>query len=191
MNASLEHLHLPRSRAAGWTAAFAGLTLLFVRPYLTDTGGPPVPLQLGIFAALFVVSVAGPSPGTARSIHPVAALGFGATAFWMAGLVSGPQPPMAYASVVVAVALNSVAAVSEEAFFRRFLYGKLVRWGPAVAIVISSLAFAFVHLSTYGLAAMPVDVGAGLVLGWQRWASGSWLVPAATHVWANVLVVLR
>jgi membrane protease YdiL (CAAX protease family) len=93
--------------------------------------------------------------------------------------------------VAVAVALNTLAAVSEEAFFRRFLYGKLLRWGPAAAIGVSAIAFAFVHLSAYGMAAMPVDLGAGLVLGWQRWASGSWLVPAATHAWANVLVVLR
>jgi hypothetical protein len=28
------------------------------------------------------------------------------------------------------------------------------------------------------------------VLGWQRSASGTWTVPALTHVLANVLVVL-
>jgi hypothetical protein len=34
-------------------------------------------------------------------------------------------------------------------------------------------------------------VGAGLLFGWQRWASGTWTVPAATHAVANALVVLR
>jgi hypothetical protein len=33
-------------------------------------------------------------------------------------------------------------------------------------------------------------VAAGLSLGWQRWATGSWRVPALTHVLANLFVVL-
>jgi hypothetical protein len=37
---------------------------------------------------------------------------------------------------------------------------------------------------------VPVDLGAGLVFGWQRWASGTWTVPAATHAADNVLAVL-
>jgi hypothetical protein len=40
------------------------------------------------------------------------------------------------------------------------------------------------------MAAFWVDLGAGLLLSWQRWASGTWAVPAATHVAANLLVVL-
>jgi hypothetical protein len=44
----------------------------------------------------------------------------------------------------------------------------------------------------YGVAALPVDLGAGLLLSWQRWAAGTWTVPAATHAAANLLaVVLR
>jgi membrane protease YdiL (CAAX protease family) len=37
---------------------------------------------------------------------------------------------------------------------------------------------------------LPLDLAAGLLLGWQRQATGSWAVPAATHVVANLLVVL-
>ena len=37
---------------------------------------------------------------------------------------------------------------------------------------------------------LPLDLAAGPVLGGQRWASGSWPVPALTHVVANLLVVL-
>jgi hypothetical protein len=33
-------------------------------------------------------------------------------------------------------------------------------------------------------------VVAGLVLGWQRWAAGTWTVPAVTHVLANLMVVI-
>jgi membrane protease YdiL (CAAX protease family) len=49
--------------------------------------------------------------------------------------------------------------------------------------------FALVHLPAYGLAAMPVDLGAALLLGWQRYASGRWTVPAVTHAVANLLAV--
>jgi hypothetical protein len=43
----------------------------------------------------------------------------------------------------------------------------------------------------YGAAALPLDLGAGLVLAWQRWASGRWTVPASTHAFANLLAVAR
>src|SRR5207248_10430006 len=90
-----------------------------------------------------------------------------------------------------ALVLNSLAAVSEEAFFRRFLYGWLAHWGPAAAVAASALLFALVHVPTYGPAVFWADLGAGLLFGWQRWASGGWGAPAATHVAANLVAVLR
>ena len=59
------------------------------------------------------------------------------------------------------------------------------------AIAISGVVFALVHLPAYGTAAIPVDLGAGLLFGWQRWASGTWATPAITHGAANLLAVLR
>ena len=87
--------------------------------------------------------------------------------------------------------LDMLAAVGEEALFRRFLYDRLARWGPALAVGVTAVAFAAIHVPAYGWAAAPVDLGAGLLLGWQRWASGTWLAPAATHAFANLLAVLR
>jgi len=81
--------------------------------------------------------------------------------------------------------------VAEEALFRRLAYARLERFGAAVAIAGSAILFGLVHVPAYGPAALPVDVGAGLLFGWQRWASGTWTVPAATHAFANALVVLR
>jgi membrane protease YdiL (CAAX protease family) len=81
--------------------------------------------------------------------------------------------------------------VAEEALFRRVAYGRLERFGALVAIVGSASLFALVHLPAYGVAALPVDLGAGLLMSWQRWASGSWTVPAATHAAANLVAVLR
>jgi hypothetical protein len=36
---------------------------------------------------------------------------------------------------------------------------------------------------------MPLDITAGLLLSWQRAASGSWRIPAVTHALANVMVL--
>jgi membrane protease YdiL (CAAX protease family) len=103
-------------------------------------------------------------------------------------LLAGPVPrPPAGA---VAVTLSLLAAVAEEALFRGALYGALERWGPMVAVGASAMLFALVHVPSYGLAALPVDLGAGLLFGWQRWASGRWTVPAAAHAAANLLAVI-
>ena len=56
-------------------------------------------------------------------------------------------------------------------------------------VVGSAGVFALVHLPAYGVAAMPVDLGAALLLSWQRYASGRWTVPAVTHAVANLLAV--
>ena len=46
-----------------------------------------------------------------------------------------------------AVAASVVAAVAEEAFFRRLVYGWLASsWGAAVAICGSAVAFAAIHV---------------------------------------------
>jgi membrane protease YdiL (CAAX protease family) len=57
------------------------------------------------------------------------------------------------------------------------------------AVLGSAILFTLVHLPAYGTAALPVDLGAGLLLSWQRCASGRWTVPAVTHVLANLLAV--
>jgi len=64
----------------------------------------------------------------------------------------------------------------------------------SLAIVLAALAallFAALHVPIYGPAVFWVDLGAGLLLSWQRWASGGWGAPATTHVVANLVAVLR
>ena len=82
--------------------------------------------------------------------------------------------------------------MAEEALFRQALYRLLAaRGGALLAVTGAALVFGLVHLPFYGMAAFPVDLGAGLLFGWQRWSSGSWTVPAATHAAANLMVVIR
>jgi membrane protease YdiL (CAAX protease family) len=114
-------------------------------------------------------------------------LGLGLVAVAGAGVVAGPIADRRVGGVAVGLAL--LAAVAEEALFRRVLYQRLLRFGVVVAVGGSAALFALVHLPAYGLAAMPVDFGAALLLGWQRYASGRWTVPAVTHAVANLLAV--
>jgi membrane protease YdiL (CAAX protease family) len=104
-----------------------------------------------------------------------------------AGVVAGPVADRRVG--VVAGGLAVVAAVAEEALFRRVLYDRLLRFGIVAAVGGTAVVFALVHLPAYGVAAMPVDLGAALLLSWQRYASGRWTVPAVTHAVANLLAV--
>lgn len=89
------------------------------------------------------------------------------------------------------VAMGSVvAAVAEEAVFRRLVYGWALRRGVPLAIAVSAVLFAAIHLPIYGPGVFWIDLGAGLVLSWQRWASGGWAVPAVTHSAANILQLI-
>ena len=112
----------------------------------------------------------------------------GLTAFATGRLIGGGHPFLP--ATGGAIALNTLAAVAEEAFFRRLLFGLLLPFGTMAAIAGSAVAFALIHVTVYGWWVVPLDIAAGLILGWQRAASGTWTVPAATHAVANLLVVL-
>jgi membrane protease YdiL (CAAX protease family) len=190
---------VPAARSHGETFAFAlGLgtvAFLLLRPVLAAHGDA---VLLGGYVAIGLASVAIARPVTrrppSRARDPwlplaVGALAVGALAVLTARLLAGPAPALPVS--VAIVAFNVAAAVAEEAFFRGFLYGRLEPWGTGVAVAVSALAFALLHLPLYGTAALPVDLGAGLLLSWQRSATGTWTVPAATHAFANVLVLIR
>ena len=173
--------------AAGLAAG--GCALLAARPLLPPGTGP----LLALFVVLLVVGLAWPvrsgvGDAAGAALSPLAVLAVGLGAFALGRVVGGGEPPVpALASVIL---LNTLAAVAEEAFFRRFLYDILLPSGTVVAVVGSAALFAVVHLTIYGAWSLPVDIAAGLLLSWQRLASGSWRVPAVTHVLANVLVVI-
>lgn len=146
--------------------------------------------RVGFFLALAALGLAWPvAPGAAASRSAaVAAFALGSLAF-VAGraLVDVPLRP---AGLGVAIALNGLAAVAEEAFFRRYLYGLLAPLGAALAVGGTAVAFALAHVTVWGWWVLPLDLAAGLILSWQRAASGRWSVPAASHVLANTLALL-
>jgi membrane protease YdiL (CAAX protease family) len=169
----------------------AGCALLAARPLFGYWTSDPTAQLVVLFVAL--LSVGALWPITAPRIvltrrRVLVPLAVGIVAFALGRVLGGGHAPAAIASRVLL--LNTLAAVAEEAFFRRLVYARLLVGGEVAAIVGSAVLFAAVHVSVYGVWVLPIDLAAGLLLGWQRHASGSWAAPAATHVFANILVVI-
>jgi membrane protease YdiL (CAAX protease family) len=175
--------------------------VLLLRPVLVTHLSHPAAVLATVFVALATVGLAWPPAALPRlsvrqgryadltdrkSTGVVLLVGVGA--FAVGRIVGGGHPPTA--QIGVALFGNTLAAIAEEAFFRRFLYGLLAAKGDGVAVAGTAIAFAAVHVTVYGVWVLPIDLAAGAVLSWQRWATGSWAVPAITHVLANVLVVM-
>jgi membrane protease YdiL (CAAX protease family) len=174
----------------GWVVVTGGIAFLLARPTLGGTA-MAVPLlaagYLVLGAAALAVGTTVGDRGAGAPLGWTVVLGIGLAGVAGAVVVGGPVADRRVG--VVAGGLALVAAVAEEALFRRVLYDRLLRFGVVGAVAGSAVVFALVHLPAYGVAAMPVDLGAALLLSWQRYASGRWTVPAVTHAVANLLAV--
>ena len=83
--------------------------------------------------------------------------------------------------------LVTVVAVAEEAFLRGTLWASVRdQWGDTAALVVTSVAFAGLHLPLYGWGSAPLDLAVGLVLGVLREQTGGFAAPAVTHVAADL-----
>lgn len=167
----------------------SGCALLLARPALIRSG-PPTLMITAVFIALLAAALLVPVDAVAARFgpHALVILGAGVAMFAAGRLIGGGHAPAPFTARFIA--LNSLAAVAEEAFFRRAVYAALAPVGAVFAVVGAATLFALVHVTVYGAWVLPIDVAAGLLFGWQRWATNSWSVPAATHVLANVLVVV-
>jgi membrane protease YdiL (CAAX protease family) len=174
---------------AAMVVVAVGSILLALRPLSEVTADTRVLLFGATYVTIGIASVAVRVARDRPHLPPATALGLGLAAILVAALVVGPAVPSPWSAA--ALPLSLLAAVAEEALFRRVAYARLERFGALVAVAGSALMFGLVHVLAYGIAALPVDVGAGLLFGWQRWASGTWTVPASTHAFANAMVVLR
>jgi membrane protease YdiL (CAAX protease family) len=174
----------------GWVVVGGGLAFLLGRPGLHGLpSGLPLLLlgYLVLGGAALVVREGDADRSRGAPLGTGVTLGIGVAAVLAAGVVAGPGPDRRVGMLAGGIAV--VAGVVEEALFRRVLYDRLLRFGVVVAVGGTAVVFALVHLPAYGVAAMPVDLGAALLLSWQRYASGRWTVPAVTHAVANLLAV--
>jgi membrane protease YdiL (CAAX protease family) len=175
-----------------WAATLVvvvGVAVLVARPVAQAATGTRTALFAASYLTIGLASIAVPLQRERPRLAPGFALLWGFGAVVVAANVWGSPVQVPWSAA--ALPLSLLAAVAEEALFRRLAYARLEQFGAAAAVVGSAVLFGLVHVPAYGLSALPVDVGAGLLFGWQRWASGTWTVPAATHAVANALVVLR
>jgi membrane protease YdiL (CAAX protease family) len=92
-----------------------------------------------------------------------------------------PEPLVAWAAVTVLV------ATAEEALLRGALFDALSEAGGlALAVPVSTVAFALMHVPLYGWAVVPLDLGAGLLLCGLRLAGRSMAAPAIAHILADL-----
>ena len=173
-------------------AAALGCSLLLGRPWLVTLPVKDGAALLGVFAVVLAVGACWPIPQAERpsraAVPAPAVLVFGIAVFtggWL--LAVGMPPAIASADILL---LNAVAAIAEEALFRRLLFTVTAqRLGLTWAVAVTAVVFALVHVTVWGWATVPLNLAAGLVLGWQRAVSGRWSVPALTHVAANVMAL--
>ena len=170
-----------------------GMAILVARPAIASTVGWSPAVVTTLFTGILVLALVAPVrvdriARRGRGPVPMAVFSAGAFVFVLGRLLAAGHAPAPVTTVLVV--LNTLAAVAEEALFRRVAFDALLPAGPVAAVTGSALLFGLAHVTVYGWWALPIDVAAGLVLGWQRWASNSWTVPAATHALADLLVVI-
>ena len=112
-------------------------------------------------------------------------------------LLASSPPGNTMSAEFVAVQLV-VVALPEELFFRGFLLGLLEQRFPpkrrflgggiGLALVLSAVAFAMIHLPKDGDPRALATFFPGLLFGWMRSATGSILASTVTHASSNVLV---
>ena len=127
---------------------------------------PGAALGTVVGLVLVVVAVAGPALG-----------GFSA----VPGLGRPAAPFGSWAAITILV------ATAEELVLRGVLFRAVRRsGGVGVAIAVTSIAFALLHVPLYGWHVVPLDLAVGLALGGLRVATGTVAAPAAAHLVADL-----
>jgi membrane protease YdiL (CAAX protease family) len=185
--------------AARWLVPAALLlalgTIVGLRWWATRAGLNPLAVGAAFGLALGSVAVARAArPGlpAARSIAIGVAVGLGLALITLAAsavaelgagtLLGRPQVPF-----VAWAAITIVVASAEEALLRGRLFDAVRRAGGlAPALLVTTAAFALMHVPLYGWHVVPLDLAVGLALGGLRLATGGIAAPAAAHAVADL-----
>ena len=91
--------------------------------------------------------------------------------------------------VIIFLAGSVLAPLSEELFFRGFIYPLIrFRWGIWPGIIITSLFFGSMHFDLFRM--IPLTFG-GIGLAWLYEKSGSLITPMVAHaVWNTIMTLL-
>ncbi len=93
-------------------------------------------------------------------------------------------PPAAF---IPWVAVTILVASAEELVLRGALFDELDgSVGTLAAVLVTSVAFALMHVPLYGWHVVPLDLGVGLWLAGLRLATGGIVAPAIAHAVADL-----
>lgn len=82
----------------------------------------------------------------------------------------------------------AVVATAEEYLLRGVLFDAILAWrGRSIALILTAVAFAGLHVPLYGWQAFPLDLAVGLWLGSLRLIASTWTAPAVAHTLADLL----
>ncbi len=144
-----------------------------IRDYLALVWPSPRSVVMALVGLLLVILASDlTSYSIGRPLVPEVMVGFYRTA-WLPLLL---------------IAMTVVAPLGEETLFRGFLYKGIAasRAGPISAILVSSVAFALVHVQ-YDWYGMLWAAATGIYLGVVRYGSGSLLLTMLVHGIANAI----
>jgi len=134
-------------------------------------------------------------PGLKRGL--IWSAGFGAVAFFAFVLLFGigvnpqtlihtPLPAEPGHIILFFLVGGLIGPIAEEVFFRGIVYGFFRRWGPAAAIILSTLAFVLAHPV---FSAIPVtQVVGGLLFAVAYEVEKNLVVPVTIHALGNMAI---
>jgi membrane protease YdiL (CAAX protease family) len=177
----------------------AGLgVVVLARAWATRAGVDPIVVGAVFGIALALIAGAGSLRVAPRAMPVVRAMAIGLVfGLVLIGLtVSGasigggaivPGLGRPAAAFLPWAADTVLVATAEEALLRGRLFDAVQRAGgmPA-ALVVTTLAFALMHVPLYGWHVVPLDLAVGIALGGLRLATGGIAAPAAAHVVADL-----
>jgi membrane protease YdiL (CAAX protease family) len=170
-------------------------TIVGLRWWATRTGMDPLTVGAAFGLALggaALVRARRPAPPAARSVAIGVAVGVGLAlitiaASSVAGLGVGTLLGRPAAPFLPWAAITIVVATAEEALLRGRLFAAVQRAGGMLpALLVSTVAFALMHVPLYGWHVVPLDLAVGLALGGLRLATGGIAAPAAAHTIADL-----
>jgi membrane protease YdiL (CAAX protease family) len=175
-------------------AALGGVVLL---RWVTAARAPGEGLLVGtVFGGLLLAAAlaAGWGPITFRGptsagISIGAGVAVGLVLVALALLIGRDQLPVLRPAVPFLpwLAVTGLVATAEEVALRGALFDATERiGGPATAIVMTTIAFAIIHVPFYGPHVLLLDLGVGLALGGVRLLTGGVTAPAVAHLVADV-----
>jgi len=183
--AGLLGLGLAAVVGARWAATVGGVA-----------GGLTVGLLFG--AGLIALAALGGRPTIERNVPAGVAIGvaggvilIGIALVARLSIASSPIPAGLVGGPVLLflpwVAITVIVATAEELVLRGALFRAIeTSAGLAAAIVLTTLAFALMHVPLYGWHVVPLDLGVGLWLAGLRLLSGGVVAPAIAHAIADL-----